>query len=330
MAGKGLTDIAGLRVGHASDLGGITGCTVILCGPEGAVAGVDVRGSAVGEREMETLRVGHLVERIHALVLAGGSAFGLEAAGGVVGYLEEQGIGFDTGVAKVPIVPTAILFDLGIGDSRRRPDAAMGYQAAQRASDAAVEQGSVGAGTGATVGKLFGLRQATKGGLGTATQELAGGVAVSALAVVNAFGDVRDSVTGDIIAGARAAPDSPAFADTVAQMKQGVQRRSFGSSPERLTSTTLVVVATDAGFDRQAVTKIAALAQNGLARALAPVHTTFDGDVVFTLSLGRKEADLNTVGTVAAEVVAEAIFRGVKQARGLGGVPALKELAGRN
>jgi L-aminopeptidase/D-esterase-like protein len=196
MAGKGLTDIAGLRVGHASDLDGITGCTVILCGPQGAVAGVDVRGSAVGEREMETLRVGHLVERIHALVLAGGSAFGLEAAGGAVRYLEEQGIGFDTGVAKVPIVPAAILFDLGIGDSRRRPDSAMGYQAAQRASDAAVEEGSVGAGTGATVGKLFGSKQATKGGLGTATQELPGGVAVSALAVVNAFGDVRDPATG--------------------------------------------------------------------------------------------------------------------------------------
>jgi L-aminopeptidase/D-esterase-like protein len=197
MAGKGLTDIAGLRVGHASDLDGITGCTVILCGPQGAVAGVDVRGSAVGEREMETLRVGHLVERIHALVLAGGSAFGLEAAGGAVRYLEEQGIGFDTGVAKVPIVPAAILFDLGIGDSRRRPDSAMGYQAAQRASDAAVEEGSVGAGTGATVGKLFGSKQATKGGLGTATQELPGGVAVSALAVVNAFGDVRDPAPGD-------------------------------------------------------------------------------------------------------------------------------------
>jgi L-aminopeptidase/D-esterase-like protein len=295
MAGKGLTDIAGLRVGHASDLDGITGCTVILCGPQGAVAGVDVRGSAVGEREMETLRVGHLVERIHALVLAGGSAFGLEAAGGAVRYLEEQGIGFDTGVAKVPIVPAAILFDLGIGDSRRRPDSAMGYQAAQRASDAAVEEGSVGAGTGATVGKLFGSKQATKGGLGTATQELPGGVAVSALAVVNAFGDVRDPATGAIIAGARTAPDSPAFADTVAQMKQGVLRRS-----------------------------------NGLARALSPVHTTFDGDVVFSLSLGRKEADLNTVGTVAAEVVAEAIVRGVKRARGLGGVPALKELAGKD
>lgn len=330
MAKKGLTDIAGLRVGHASDFDGITGCTAVLWGPEGAVAGVDVRGSAVGEREMETLRPGHLVERIHALVLAGGSAFGLEAAGGVVSYLEEQGIGFDTGIAKVPIVPAAILFDLGIGDARRRPDAAMGLQAAQGASDAAVEEGSVGAGTGATVGKLFGLQQATKGGLGTATQELAGGVAVSALAVVNAFGDVRDPATGDIVAGARVGPDSAAFADTVAQMKQGVLRRSFGRPAERLTSTTLVVVATDAGFDRQAVTKIAALAQNGLARALAPAHTLFDGDVVFALSLGTKQADLNTVGTVAAEVVAEAIVRGVKAARGLGGVPALKELVREN
>jgi L-aminopeptidase/D-esterase-like protein len=326
MAGKGLTEIAGLHVGHASDLEGITGCTVVLCGAEGAVAGVDVRGSAVGERELDSLRVGHLVERIHALVLAGGSAFGLEAAGGVVRYLEEQGIGFDTGVARVPIVPSAILFDLGIGDSQKRPDAAMGYEAARQASYGAVEEGSVGAGTGATVGKLFGMRQATKGGLGTSTQDLAGGVKVSALAVVNAFGDVRDPLTGQIVAGARTAADSPAFTDTVEQMKQGVQRKSFGGTVERLTSTTLAVVATDARFDRQGLTKIAAMAQNGLARSLAPVHTMFDGDVVFALSLGEKESDLNTVGTVAAEVVAEAIVRGIKAARGLGGVPSWMEL----
>lgn len=323
---KGLTDIEGIRVGQVSDVEAVTGCTVILFGPEGAAAGVDVRGSAVGEREMETLRIGHLVEHIHALVLAGGSAFGLEAAAGVMRYLEEQGIGFDTGVARVPIVPAAIIFDLGVGNTKRRPDAAMGYEAAARATGEAVEEGSVGAGTGATVGKLFGLRQATKGGLGSATVELTEGVKVSALAVVNAFGDVREPNSGRILAGARRSETSAEFADTVAQMKRGLVRAAFGSPASALTSTTLAVVASNARFDRPALTKIAAMAQNGLARAIAPVHTLFDGDVVFALSLGEKQADLNTVGTVAAEAVAEAIVRGVRQARGLGGVPAAGDL----
>lgn len=322
---KGLTDIDGLRVGQASDFEGITGCTVVLCGAEGAVAGVDVRGAAVGERELETLRPGHLVERIHALVLAGGSAFGLEAATGVMRFLEEKGIGFDTGVARVPIVPAAILFDLGVGDARRRPDAAMGYEAAQRATSDAVEEGSVGAGTGATVGKLFGVKQATKGGLGCATVEPTGGVKVSALAVVNSFGDVRDPATGKILAGARVSENSTEFADTVAQMKRGVVRSAFGSPAAALSSTTLAVVATNAAFDRQEMTRIAAMAQNGLARALAPVHTLFDGDVVFALSLGEKKADLNTVGTAAAEAVAAAIVRAVQTARSLGGVPAVSD-----
>ena len=324
---KGLTDIEGLRVGQASDFEGITGCTVILCGDEGAVAGVDVRGAAVGERELETLRPGHLVERIHALVLAGGSAFGLDAATGVMRYLEEKGIGFDTGVARVPIVPAAILFDLGVGDARRRPDAGMGYEAAKRASSDGVEEGSVGAGTGATVGKLFGVKQATKGGVGSMTLELSQGVKVSALVVVNAFGDVRDPGTGKILAGARVAENSSEFADTVAQMKRGLVRQAFGSPAAALSSTTLAVVATNAAFDRLAVTKIAAMAQNGLARAIAPVHTLFDGDVVFALSLAEKRADLNTVGTTAAEAVAAAIVRAVETARSLGGVPAIKDLA---
>ena len=326
---KGLTDIEGIRVGHVSDFDAVTGCTVILCGREGAVAGVDVRGSAVGERELETLRPGHLVERVHALVLAGGSAFGLEAATGVMRYLEEQGIGFDTGVVRVPIVPAAILFDLGLGPAaagRRRPDAAMGYEAAKRAGADAVEEGSVGAGTGATVGKLYGVRQSTKGGLGTATVVLGQGVQVSALVVVNAFGDVRDPTSGRILAGARASETSAEFADMVAQMKGGVARNSFGGSAP--TNTTLAVVATDARFDKLGVTKIAALAQNGLARAIAPVHTTFDGDIVFGLSLGEKQADVNTVGTAAAEAVATAIVRAVEKARSLGGVPARGDLTG--
>ena len=320
---KGLTDIEGLRVGHATDREGGTGCTVILCGAEGAVGGVDVRGSALGERELETLRPTHLVERIHALLLSGGSAYGLDAASGVLRYLEEQGIGFDTGVARIPIVPAAILFDLAVGDPRRRPDPEMGYRAAEQASSGPVEEGSVGAGTGATVGKLFGVGQATKGGLGTLTIELPGGLQVSALAVVNAFGDVRDPATGRILAGARRNPTSAEFADTVEEMKRGRIRPNFAAPAP---STTLAVVATNARFSRLEVTKIAALAQNGLARALAPVHTLFDGDVVFALSLGEKQADLNTVGTVAAEAVAGAIRRGVEQARSVGGIPAVGEL----
>lgn len=322
---KGLTDIDGLRVGHVSDFEGVTGCTVVLCGAEGAVAGVDVRSAAVGERELETLRPGHLVDRIHALLLAGGSAYGLEAATGVMRYLEEQGIGFDTGVARVPIVPAAILFDLGVGDARRRPDAAMGYEAAKRATSDAVEEGSVGAGTGATVGKLFGVKQATKGGVGSMTLELSQGVKVSALVVVNAFGDVRDPATGKILAGARVSENSTEFADTVAQMKRGIVRPAFGSPAAALSSTTLAVVATNAAFDRQGMTWIAAMAQNGLARTIAPVHTMFDGDVVFALSLGEKQADLNTVGTAAAEAVAAAIVRAVQTARSLGRVPAISD-----
>ncbi len=322
---KGLTDIEGLCVGHASDFEGITGCTVVVCGPRGAVAGVDVRGSAVGERELETLRPGHLVERVHAVVLAGGSAFGLEAAAGVMRYLEEQGIGFETGAARVPIVPAAILFDLAIGDARRRPDAAMGYEAAKTASSAAVEEGSVGAGTGATVGKLLGVKQATKSGLGSTTIVLGSGVQVSALVVVNAFGDVRDPATGEILAGARVGEKSAGFVDMVAQMKAGASSSQFGA-PAVPSSTTLAVVATDARLDRLGATKMAAMAQNGLARALAPVHTMFDGDIVFGLSVGEKQADVSTLGTAAAEAVAAAIVRAVEKARSLGGIPAVTEL----
>lgn len=323
---KGLTDISGLRVGHASDEVAITGCTVILCGAEGVVAGVDVRGSAVGERELEVLRPGHVVDRIHALVLAGGSAFGLEAAAGVLRYLEEQGIGFDAGVARVPIVPAAIIFDLGLGDARRRPDASMGYEAAQRASEEAVEEGSVGVGTGATVGKLFGMQQATKGGLGSATVRLGSRVKVSALVVVNAFGDVRDPLTGRILAGARTSPSSKEFADTVAQMKRGVVREAFGSPALSSPNTTLAVVATNARFDRVAITRVAAMAQDGLARSISPAHTLFDGDVVFALSRGDEKADLNTVGAAAAEAVATAIVRAVEKARSLGPARARADL----
>ncbi len=315
---KGLTDIPGLRVGHASDFAGVTGCTVILC-EQGAVAGLDVRGSAANTRGAEACYPGHIVEKIHAVVLAGGSAFGLEAATGVMRYLEGRGVGFETGAARVPIVAGAILYDLAIGSSAARPDAAMGEAAAAAAGDGAVEEGSVGAGTGATVGKLFGIERAMKGGVGGATVEIAGGVKVAALVVVNAFGDVVDPSTGKPLAGARLSAESRELAGMAASMKQGQARRGFTVEA----NTTLVVLATNAALNKVQASKLAAMAQAGCARALSPVHTMYDGDLVFALSLGEARADLNALGVAAAEAVAAAILRGARLARTLGGVPGL-------
>jgi L-aminopeptidase/D-esterase-like protein len=311
--------LPGFRIGHASDFRGLTGCSVILC-EAGAVCGVDVRGSAAGTRELTPCHPGHIVDRVHALLLTGGSAFGLDAAAGVMDYLEARSVGFKAGRVRVPIVPAAVLFDLAIGSPEARPDAGMAKWACRNAGVKIVE-GSVGAGTGATVGKLFGVRQATKGGEGFANMTLAAGVAVQALAVVNAFGDVVDPRTGVILAGARVAADSSGFADTAEQMYRGKWRRAFGA-----TNTTLAVVMTNAALTKLEATKVAQMAQDGLARAVRPVHTQFDGDLVFALSLGRKTADLNTLGTAAAEVTARAIVRAVTTARGLGGVPSCREL----
>ena len=320
---EGITAVPGIRVGHFTDLTGVTGCTVLL--PEGrAAAGVDVRGSASGTRELDALSPGHLVQEVHGILLAGGSAYGLEAAAGVMRYLEEKGIGFPVGVTVVPIVPAAILFDLTVGDARARPDAAAGYAACQAASAGAVEEGSVGAGTGATVGKLFGMAHAVKGGIGTASRNLPGGLVVGALAAVNAFGDIRDPRTGRILAGARDPAEPGRFADTAAQMQAGRVKRAFGVAP----NTTLAVVATNATFTKVEVTKVAQMGHLGLARMIQPVHTTLDGDVVFALATGGVEADLNTVGMVGADCLAEAILRGILAARGLGGVPSAREIAG--
>jgi len=320
---EGITAVPGIRVGHFTDLTGVTGCTVLL--PEGpAVGGVDVRGSASGTRELDALSPGHLVQEVHGILLAGGSAYGLEAAAGVMRYLEEKGVGFPVGVTVVPIVPAAILFDLTVGDARARPDAAAGYAACLAASAGAVEEGSVGAGTGATVGKLFGMAHAVKGGVGTASRSLPAGLVVGALAVVNAFGDIRDPRTGRIVAGARDPAEPGRFADTAAQMQAGKVKRAFGVSP----NTTLAVVATNATFTKVQVAKVAQMGHLGLARVIQPVHTTLDGDVVFALATGKVEADLNTVGMVGADCLAEAILRGIQAARGLGGVPSAREVAG--
>ncbi len=314
---KGLTDIPGFRVGHVSDFGALTGCTAILC-EEGAAAGVDIRGSATGTEEIATLDPGHVTDRIHGVLLAGGSAFGLEAASGVRRYLERRGIGYETGAAKVPIVPAAILYDLGIGRADVRPSLAMGEAAAAAATAEAVKEGCVGAGTGATVGKLFGMKQAMKSGLGSFTVSLPDGVLVSSLVAVNALGDVRDPSTGKIVAGARRAPDSREFADTEQQMKRGVR------AGHTISHTTLAVVATNAALTKVQAAKMAQLAGLGMARTIYPVNTMFDGDIVFALSLGDRQMDVNTLGIAAAEAVGQAILRAVRLARTMGGVPGLE------
>jgi L-aminopeptidase/D-esterase-like protein len=306
-----ITDVAGIRVGHATDKEAMTGCTVVLCPPEGAVGGVDQRGGAPGTRETDLLRPMHLVQRAHAVLLAGGSAFGLDAAGGVVRWLEEQGIGFDARVAKVPIVPTAILFDLDVGRADVRPDATMGYAACEAATAGPVAEGRVGAGTGCTVGKVLGPGRASNSGLGTASADLGSGLVVGAIVAVNAFGDVVDPGTGKILAGARALTGS-GFADTLATMKGLVGKtilRFSGAS-----HTVIGVVATNARLTKEEANKVAQMAHDGLARAVRPAHTMLDGDTLFALSTGKKQADVNLVGAYAAEVVAEAIVRAVRMA----------------
>jgi len=318
---KGLTDIPGILVGHASDYDGLTGCTAVMC-EGGAAAGGDIRGAATGTEEWDLLHPHHLTERIHAVVFAGGSAFGLEAASGVRRYLEHRGVGFETGAAKVPLVPAAILYDLGIGKASSRPTREMGEAAAAAATDKAVAEGAVGAGTGATVGKLLGMRQAMKSGIGSWTVELGGrykGVLVSALAAVNAVGDVCDPATGKIVAGARKAPDSMEFVDSLRVMKAGT------ASGLSRTNTTLVVVATNAQLTKVQVGKLAEFGSQGVARTIRPVNTMSDGDVTVALSEGRMSAPIDALGVAAAEAVAESILRAVRLAPSLGGLPGLKK-----
>ena len=303
-------------MGHASDYDALTGCTVILC-DGGAVGGVDIRGAATGTEEIDVLRPAHVTDRVHAIVLAGGSAFGLEAASGVRRFLEHRGVGFQTGVAVVPIVPCAILYDLAIGKPNVRPTREMGESAAAAATADAVKQGAVGAGTGATVGKIFGMQQAMKTGIGSSTVELTDSVRVAALVAVNAFGDVRDPRTGKLIAGARRSRDSMELADTEAEMKRGAHG-GFGRQ-----NTTLAVVATNARLSKVGATRLAEMANLGMERTIFPVHTAFDGDLAFALSLGNETADLNTLGVAAAQAVAESILLAVRNAPTLGGVPGL-------
>ncbi len=304
-----ITDVPGIRVGHATDREAMTGCTVVLCPKDGAVGGVDQRGGAPGTRETDLLRPMHLVERVHAMLLAGGSAFGLEAAGGVVRWLEERDIGFDTGVAKVPIVPAAVLFDLDVGRADVRPDAAMGYAACEAAGDGPLAEGSVGAGTGCTVGQVLGPGRATKSGLGTASVDLGGGLVVGAIVAVNAFGEVVDPRTGDILAGARAL-NGDRFAGTLATMKAMADTGAPGFAGQG--HTVIGIVATNAKLSKEGVNKVAQMAHDGLARAVRPAHTLFDGDTLFALATGQKRAGVDLTGAYAAEVMAQAIVRAVQ------------------
>jgi L-aminopeptidase/D-esterase-like protein len=315
-----ITDVPGIRVGHVTDLKGLTGCTVVLC-ENGAVGGVDQRGGAPGTRETDLLRPGHTVQQVHAVLLSGGSAFGLAAADGVMQYLEERAIGFDMRVARVPIVVAAILFDLALGDPKARPDSQMGYAACQVAGDGPVAEGNVGAGTGATMGKVLGQERSMKSGLGSAAVDLGGGLMVGALVAVNAIGDVVDPRSGSILAGARR-PGSDQFVNTLAVMKNLTSRAAAPSSP----STVIGVVATNARLTKEEANKMAQMAQDGIARTIRPAHTMFDGDTLFALSTADIRADVDVVGAYAAEVVAEAIVRGVKAAEGVGGLPAWQDL----
>lgn len=318
-----ITDVPGVLVGHATDLDALTGCTVIII-EGGAVAGVDQRGGAPGTRETDALQPMHLVEKAHAVLLAGGSAFGLDAASGVMRFLEENGVGFDTGYARVPIVPAAVLYDLGIGKATVRPTAEMGYQACKNASKLLPAEGNVGAGTGATVGKIFGMRQAMKSGIGTSSVDLGGGLIVGAIIATNAFGDVIDPNTGKIIAGARTMDNSAEipFADTLETMKSLLGKTVLHFSSRH--NTVIGTIATNAKLNKDEVNKVAQMAHNGLARAIRPAHTMFDGDTLFALATGKKKADVNLIGAYAAECVASAILRSVQQASPVAQLPAAK------
>jgi L-aminopeptidase/D-esterase-like protein len=308
-----ITDIPGIRIGHGTNLEAATGCTVILCDTT-AIGGVDVRGGAPATRETELLHPLNLVEQVNAIVLTGGSAYGLDAASGVMRYLEEQGLGYDTGVARVPIVPAAAIFDLGFGSANVRPDAEAGYQACKNATAEPVVQGNIGAGTGATVGKMAGPSFMMKGGLGSASTLLSDGTLVGTLVVVNALGDIIDPQTQKIVAGARTMTEH-GFLTT----------NPFGN-------TTIAVVATNASLTKEQTNKIAQMAHDGIAQTIRPAHTMFDGDTIFGLAMGPKSqimtnstiaaSQVSTIGAIAATSLARAIIKAVRHATELHGLPA--------
>ena len=332
-----ITAVAGLEAGHYTDSAHGTGCTVFLC-RQGAVGGVDVRGGSPGTRETDLLRPVHHVDRVHGLLLTGGSAFGLDAAGGVMDYLSSQGIGFAVGPAVVPIVPAAVLFDLGLLASDVRPGFADGRAACLAAGPGPMEVGSVGAGTGATVAKVRGIGASIKSGIGSASIKLLDGATVAAAVAVNAYGGVYDYESGLLIAGPRKS-DGPGFDDPVelllgGQFGQGeFGQGEFDQVAGPLTNTTIGVVATDAALDKEGANYLASVSHDGLALTIRPCHTVRDGDTMFALATGAilgngsGPVDLTLLGVAAVEVTAKAVLNALRQATGLGGVPAISEIA---
>ena len=318
-----ITDVAGIRVGHWTDARALTGCTVVLC-EKGAVAGVDVRGSAPGTRETDLMRPGTLVERVQGILLTGGSAFGLDAASGVMAWLAERGAGFKIGKWSVPLVGAAVIFDQELGDGAVRPTAQSGYAACRAATDGRVAEGNTGAGAGATVAKMLGPKGIVKGGLGTASKRLGDGTTIGAIMVVNAGGEIVDPKTGKTIAGPRKATGK-GFESTMALLQ------AKRPTPPPGGNTTIGVVATDAQLTKEQANKVAQMAQNGLAMAVRPAHTMFDGDTIFVMATGERRqrtnrSDVTVIGATAAEVVAEAIVKAVKAAKSVKGAPAVRDL----
>ncbi|WP_278682918.1 P1 family peptidase [Paraclostridium bifermentans] len=300
-----ILDVKGIKVGQVEDKEGLTGCTVIIC-EDGGVCGVDVRGSAPGTRETDLLDPINMVQKVHAIVLSGGSAFGLESTCGVSRYLEEKGIGFDVGVAKVPIVTGAVLFDLGVGDPKCRPNIEMGYKACKIANNIELKQGNYGAGCGATVGKIRGSEFCTKGGIGSYSIKLDNGLVVSAIIAVNAFGDVYEN--GQVIAGVLN-DDKNDFLNTYDLMKKGVNKGGFN-----IDNTTIGAVVTNAKLSKAECKKISQMAHNGFAKSIFPIHTPHDGDTIFTLATGEVETDITLLGSIASEVVEKSVISAIKNA----------------
>jgi L-aminopeptidase/D-esterase-like protein len=317
-----ITDVAGIKVGHFTETRRPTGCTVILF-EEGAVCGVDVRGGAPGTRETDLLAPQKSAPVVHAILLSGGSTFGLDAATGVMRYLEERAIGIETRAVRVPLVPAAILYDLAIGDHRIRPDATSGYRACEAARANPPMEGNVGAGAGATVGKVFGMNRAMKGGIGSASIRLPGEPVVGAIVAVNAVGDVLDPATGQIIAGVRTKDGRKVLGSLPAIYGGEPLPQMLGG-----TATTLGVVATDAKLSKAQAAKVAEMAHDGLARVINPLHTPADGDTVFSVATGKsvREGNVALIGLLAAEAASRAVLRAIRAARGLAGIPSSSDL----
>ena len=316
---KSIVDVPGIKVGHAQLEKELTGCTVILTGEKGATAGVDIRGGAPGSRESALLAPEKAVDKVHGILLTGGSAFGLDAAAGVMKYLKENNIGFETGVIPVPIVPASVIFDFLIGEPAW-PDASLAYSACKSASSAEMKKGNIGAGIGATIGKIKGPSFMMKSGIGTAYYQFPNGISIGAVVVLNAFGDLRCQHSGNIIAGAYDREENE-FLNTMNMLESHEGNKEFG-----IENTTLAVIATDASLNKNQAKKVAELGQNGLARSLTPAHTMLDGDTVYAVSTGDKKIDISLLGNKAAEIISEAILDSIHSAEKIAGIPSLKYL----